>query len=393
MSGFVSCVRARTVLRRAVPAGVVAVVSGVALCGSAAALPAGCAGTSGLVTCTFGSTGSEQTFTVPDGVTSVSVVAIGGHGGTSADGTPGGRGAVVRGDLPVTPRETLYVAVGGAGGVGSQCVNNPVNCGGFNGGAGTYGTGGGGGASDVRSSSRVGADSLASRLLVAGGGGGGGTGYQGCAGGAGGDAGARGTDGQSCGYDGGTGGGAGTATAGGTAGTPEAGPGTLGAGGWSENGGGGGGGLYGGGGGGSNAASIGYDPFFGSSGGAGGGGGSNLVPSGGSASLDTAGVPSVTITYNVLTPTTLVAAPAKARWWHITFSAKLTRSSDGVPLSGKTITFTYRGRPACQATTNVSGVASCTIRGPLLLLGKSSYTARFAGDDHDLPSSATGTVS
>jgi hypothetical protein len=66
---------------------------------------------------TFKSTGAEQTFVVPSGVTSVHVLAVGGAGGAGGHyGTPvggaGGRGAVVSGDLAVTPGDTLYVEVG-----------------------------------------------------------------------------------------------------------------------------------------------------------------------------------------------------------------------------------------------------------------------------------------
>lgn len=103
---------------------------------------------------TFRFTGGEQTFTVPAGVTSIHVVAIGGAGasggntsGGSTVGGAGGFGASVSGDLSVTAGQTLYVEVGGNGsGAG----------GGFNGG----GTGdpfspGGGGASDVRTLPRI----------------------------------------------------------------------------------------------------------------------------------------------------------------------------------------------------------------------------------------------
>jgi hypothetical protein len=45
----------------------------------------------------FGSTGAQQTFTVPAGVRTVHVVAIGGHGYS----TMGGSAAVVTADLPV----------------------------------------------------------------------------------------------------------------------------------------------------------------------------------------------------------------------------------------------------------------------------------------------------
>jgi hypothetical protein len=271
-------------------------VCAVVVAGSAAAaLPAGCSEASDTVTCTFSSTGSEQTFTVPGGGASVDVVAVGAPGGTSVfGGAAGGRAAVVAGDLSVTPGETLYVEVGGSPTSSGCYPSQPCN-GGFNGGGSTpnFGTGGGG-ASDVRTTSNSNPNTLSSRLLVAAGGGGGGDSNGPCAGGAGGDAGASGTAGASCGLTGGGGGGAGTASAGGTGGSPGGGTGSLGIGGSTGEGGAGGGGLYGGGGGGDNSASPGVE-----GGGGGGGGGSNLVPPGGSASTDTTGVPAVTISYAV----------------------------------------------------------------------------------------------
>ena len=124
---------------------------------------------------TFGYTGSEQTFTVPDGVTSLHIVAIGAPGGTggsragfTANGGPGGNGGTVTADIPVTPGSTLYVEVGGPGADGvSWGPFNPMfesgyrPLGGFNGGGGaSWGNdagsgGGGGGASDVRTCLRA----------------------------------------------------------------------------------------------------------------------------------------------------------------------------------------------------------------------------------------------
>ena len=214
---------------------------------------------------TFSYTGGEQTYTVPAGVHSLSITAIGAAGGTdilSGQTYSGGRGAIVTGVVDVDPGELLYVEVGGIG-------TNPA--GGFNGGGnGAVGGGaswvGGGGASDVRTlPMSAAAISLTSRLIVAGGGGGA----------VGGDAGQPGGNFP-------VGGGAGTQTSGGAGGCPPSnlgcgGAGTLGQGGDGGTsgtfpderyGGGGGGGLYGGGGGGGNLTGVG-----------GGGGGSSLVPS------------------------------------------------------------------------------------------------------------------
>jgi len=214
----------------------------------------------------FGFTGGEQTFTVPAGVTSVHVVAVGGRGGSS--GGVGGAAAQASGNLTVTPGQTLYLEVGGNG--------RSLGGGGFNGGA--AGAAGGGGASDVRTVSHTAASSLEHRLLVASGGGGGGALGE-SAPGTGGSAGSAGTA-EGNGFC--EGGGAGKSNEGGAGGGGDetGAKGALGVGGAGgvavTNGGGGGGGLYGGGGGGA---------CFSFSGG-GGGGGSSLVPAGGS--LETA---------------------------------------------------------------------------------------------------------
>jgi hypothetical protein len=274
---------------------------------SAAALPPGCSQSGQTVTCTYSS--GSNAFTVPAGVSQVDVVAVGGMGGGFNFSPFGisGYGAVVSGDLPVTAGSTLYAVVntGGAGGSG-------------------FG-GSGGGASDVRSSQ----NDLSSRLIVAGGGGGGGGAGQAAdtfvgVGGAGGAADANGGGGGSGGGGGGRGGSSTSGGAGGAAGTcattsspicgsatPAAGGGTgasgIGGGGGAGallndpfplnagggGGGGGGGGWFGGGGGGGGAITT---------GGGGGGGGSNLVPTGGSQSIDTTGVPMVQISYK-LAPT------------------------------------------------------------------------------------------
>ena len=115
---------------------------------------------------TFNSPGGPYTFTVPAGVTSLNVEAIGGAGGNWNTALPYTRGADVSATLAVTPGQTLYVYVGGNGG-GALPNAGGVNGGGTGGGSG-YGTGGGGGASDIRTVS----GDLTSRILVAGGGGG-----------------------------------------------------------------------------------------------------------------------------------------------------------------------------------------------------------------------------
>src|SRR5579875_664528 len=227
------------------------------------------------VSVTFTSTGSEQTFVVPAGVTSLHVVVVGAPGGQGGiGGGAGGKGAVVTADIAVTPGQTLYIEVGGAGGDGAF-----GGAGGFNGGGNggllpPFVGGGGGGASDVRTVSSAQPNSLASRLVVAAGGGGGG-GDSGNGGGKGGDAGQPGAPGAGPSPSGG--GGAVSLTGGGTGGAGGGAPpgqnggnGSLGAAGRGGDGlvggggGGGGGGCYGGGGGGGSG-----------NGGGGGGGGAS----------------------------------------------------------------------------------------------------------------------
>src|SRR6185312_5993444 len=113
-------------------------------------------------------TGDEQTFAVPDGVHRLDVLAIGGSGGVSNDGSAwGGRGAEVNTTLDVPAgRSTLYVEIGGNGARGTDHTSFARAPGGFNkGGAGGLGVdpfpgggggGGGGGESDVRTCSEHG---------------------------------------------------------------------------------------------------------------------------------------------------------------------------------------------------------------------------------------------
>jgi hypothetical protein len=269
-----------------------------------AALPAGCSLSGRAVTCTYSS--GTSPLTVPQGVSSIHVVAVGGAGDS------GGSGARVEADLAVASGATLYAVVGGngtgrdpgangggMGGIPGICVNAPTVpfC---STGLGTGG--GGGGASDLRTSR----DDPSSRLLVAAGGGGrgadafdssGGSVAAGGAGGAGG--GANGLDGagDQCSLAGG----GSYSIPGGAGGAGGAAPGAVGSDGGNSGiagpqptgcmlvgggGGGGGGGLHGG---------AGGDGGPGSGGG-GGGGGSNLVPAGGSASVTTA-APLIKITF------------------------------------------------------------------------------------------------
>jgi Glycine rich protein len=106
-------------------------------------------------------TGKKQTFTVPSGVTTITIAAYGASGG-GIGSYLGGRGGLVKAKIPVTQGESLSVFVGEGALMNGRSA--------FNGGGAGYGdrhhrSGGGGGASDVRLDTGV-------RILVAGGGGG-----------------------------------------------------------------------------------------------------------------------------------------------------------------------------------------------------------------------------
>ena len=124
---------------------------------------------------TFNYTGAVQTFTVPSGVTSITVDAKGARGGNSAENPgygalPGGDGGRVQTTMTVTAGEVLYIYVGGRGYGGCYCFPNSPPAPGWNGGgAGTEENAGtGGGATDIR----IGGQTLNDRVVVAGGGGG-----------------------------------------------------------------------------------------------------------------------------------------------------------------------------------------------------------------------------
>ncbi len=277
---------------------------------AAPALPAACSQSGTTVTCTYTAQGQSQ-FDVPAGITSVTATAVGAQGGADfGSGTPGGLGAVASGTLSVTPGQVLFVEVDVLGGAGGS-VSSGFTDGGV-----------GGGESDVRTCPTSGGQpcpagsTLASRLVVAGGGGGTGD-FGGPAGNAGttGDGGNGASSGGK--FDGGGGGGAtesapgtaGAACIGGDTGAPGAagatGGGAGGAGGDSDStdgtgGGGGGAGWYGGGGGGGCT-----EPN--DAGGSGGGGTSDVATSvtGATFSQATAGeVASVTLVYTALAVTT-----------------------------------------------------------------------------------------
>jgi hypothetical protein len=241
--------------------------------------------TSAPITQSFSYTGANQTFTVPAGVTSLSVTlsgAGGGNGGGSEQATAfGGFGGLVSGILSVTPGQSLIVMVGQAG-------DRQVTTATYGGGGGSWGGGQGGGRSAIRNSANT------VDLVTAGGGGGGNFGSAAALGGGGGGS----TGGSGGSVFGRAGGGGGTQSAGGTG--VEPGLQYIGGGSYDQYsgpGGGGGGGWYGGG----SGASAGSDR-------AGGGGGSGYTAnltgtvvnttSGGSANATNG---SVTISYTPAT--------------------------------------------------------------------------------------------
>jgi hypothetical protein len=242
-------------------------------------------------TITFSSTGAEQPWTVPSGVSALHVILVGAPGGASpGGGTVGGRGDTVEGDLAVSPGDTLYLEVGASGRDAPNVRDAPPNPATFNGGgaggacSGGYWGASGGGATDIRTTPRSPGGEFDSRLVVAAGGGGAGDV------GDGGDAGQAGSGPRAGG--GATtslGGAGGTGDVEGIPGLPE-----LGGAGASSTacGAGGGGGLYGGGGGGASSSDR-------TQGGAGGGGSSSAGgASNPSITSDATGIPSITITYD-----------------------------------------------------------------------------------------------
>jgi len=237
---------------------------------------------------TYFNTGAMQYFTVPAGVTSITVEMAGGASGAGADPSAGNgpRGAYMKASFPVTPLEVLQVQVGGCGvGHGRSAPTPGWPDGGYGGrDPNPGGTGAAGGASsDIRRAPY----SLNDRLLVAAGGGSPGA------------TGAGGIGGVTVGQDGtgtgGVGGGTGgTQTAAGTGGNGDAAFGQGGSG-HTDSGtrwGGGGGGGWWGGGGGNSAVGVGSS---------GGGGGSSFVHASGTLITGTdGGGPAGTGTYVII---------------------------------------------------------------------------------------------
>ncbi len=98
---------------------------------------------------TFNYTGSDQNWTVPAGVTSVTIEAWGAQGGSGYQNHVGGKGAYIKGTFTVTPGDVLKITVGGKGETAVDSLDG----------------GGGGGGSFISKSGTP--------MLIAGGGGGG----------------------------------------------------------------------------------------------------------------------------------------------------------------------------------------------------------------------------
>jgi hypothetical protein len=121
-------------------------------------------------------TGSFQTITAPSSSlfqhVMMDVVICGAAGGSSLGTGTGGSGICIQTPLTVEAGSLIYLYIGGLGTCGTGVVGGGTGLGGWNGGGNagsTSGTGcGGGGASDIR----IGGQSLANRVLIAGGGGG-----------------------------------------------------------------------------------------------------------------------------------------------------------------------------------------------------------------------------
>ena len=407
-SAFLSVPAVRRLARAAPLAAGLALAAAVIPAGIAdaapAALPANCIQSGATVTCSYGYTGGEQTFTVPaGGITSVQVVATGAAGSANSGGERGGEGALVTGTLDgLNSGQVLYVEVGQT--LDTASLPEEAKQTAFNGGGAGFGvfSGAGGGASDVRTISSAAAGSLASRLIVAGGGGGHSESYDisvppANAGGNAQPATAQGISGQ--------GGFAGTQTGGGAGGQAGPGdfaakclpgsPGTAGSLGQGGNGSagtpssaGGGGGLYGGGGGGSSGFDDSAGGTCGSAAAGGGGGGSSLVPAGGSQTLTTSPA-SVTISYTLpitATVTTLVSsANSSVAGQQVTYTATVSPVPDG-----GTVAFTDGGATiggcGAQPVDTSTGTAACqvTYASP----GAHSITADYSGDASFGPSTS-----
>jgi hypothetical protein len=350
---------------------------------AASALPLGCTQAAETVTCTYSATGSEQMFTPPAGITSVTVTLSGGSGGAGLTGLAtfggaGGAGATVSGTLTgVAGPLNVW-----AGAQGTNASLNHISGGGTGYGAGGNGVahsgGGGGGGSAILNGTTA--------LVVAAGGGGGGgpvpLASSGGAGGAGGAAGSSGSHGA---------GGTGVPGSGGTAGSAVGPAGAAGASALlTPGGGGGGGGNVGGTGGNAGAIHLFPLPAF-AIGGGGGGGGASLVPAGTSVTGTNTGDGSVSISYTLpplaITTTSLPAASVGVAYsatlnatgatppynWAVTGGSlpaglsldPTTGIISGTPTTAGNYTFTVQATDSATPPSSVSVSLSITV-GPVV---------------------------
>jgi hypothetical protein len=350
---------------------------------------------------TFNASAFPQSFTVPSGVTSITIDAIGAPGLTTS-GAAGALGGEAVATFTVTSGEVLQIDAAAEGG--------GINGSGNGGGASGSGLSAGGGYSDVRSGSCTALLNCdpSTAIIVAGGGGGNGGGSGGGAGGAGGQAGQNGSassigtpTGGGGGQSGGNGGAGGSAgldgTAGGSASGHQGGDGV-------QSGcisGGGGGGAVGGGGGGAAGS--------GGNGCGGGGGGSSSVTGGSSVSYNT-GVASkgvlpggsVTISWTdsraVPSVSTTVKDNGTGSAWAGTetvgakaFDSATVSGSGGTPTG--TVTFKFYSDGSCgtlSSSEDVSLSSGAATSSTTSALGADSYSyeASYSGDSSFQP--ATG---
>ncbi|WP_154606318.1 hypothetical protein [Arthrobacter sp. AQ5-05] len=274
------------------------------------------------ITRSVSGTGSSS-FTVPAGVTKLTIVAQGASGGGSAKGPLGGAGALVSGTASVTPGDVVKM-VGAAQGVASPGGPASAASGLYAGGKGGNDSYRGRGAAGAGGGVAAGVQINNIDQIVAAGGGGagsaGGDGSSGCAGGVGADA-------LQAGMVGGVGGGScsGKGSAGAATGNPDGGGAAFlsaaggggGAGGGKASAGGGGGGSTGGGGGGGAGSS-----FLGSS-------------VAGTVNYGARTVGSVSISYTVDTTTTVTATPDPAFAGDtIAYTVKTMVAGTTTPVSG-----------------------------------------------------------
>ena len=90
-------------------------------------------------------------------------------------------------------------------------------------------------------------------------------------------------------------------------------------------------------------------------------------------------------------PTRLLASPVALSAFQL--SAMLTRADSGAPIAGRTVVMSVAGAAVCRGVTGESGTARCNgFSGALEILFNKGYTAGFAGDADDRPSSDQGGI-